>query len=198
MDKRVRRTQKLLRDTLVELMLEKQLQQITVTDIVRRADISRGTFYLHYRDVYDLLAKIEDDTLRGVAELAEKYFVSRAAGRESLIGFGNQLFDHIIANQRLCRALFLSDYSTRFIVRFQGVLVESILAAGLADSDFRLPQGLEPEDRIELCRYLALFIAGGISSILIKWLQSGDGYSQEKMQRITNDIISETLSGRLP
>ena len=58
-DKRIRRTKKLLRQALTRLMQQKDFQSITVTDVVREADINRGTFYAHYRDVYDLREKIE-------------------------------------------------------------------------------------------------------------------------------------------
>ena len=58
-DKRVRRTKKLLRQALTRLMLQKDFQSITVTDVVREADVNRGTFYAHYRDVYDLRERIE-------------------------------------------------------------------------------------------------------------------------------------------
>lgn len=44
---------------LTRLMQQKDFQSITVTDVVREADINRGTFYAHYRDVYDLRDKIE-------------------------------------------------------------------------------------------------------------------------------------------
>ena len=60
-DKRIRRTKKLLRQALTRLMQQKDFQSITVTDVVREADINRGTFYAHYRDVYDLRDKIETD-----------------------------------------------------------------------------------------------------------------------------------------
>ena len=59
-DKRIRRTKKLLRQALTRLMLQKDFQSITVTDVVREADINRGTFYAHYRDVYDLRDKIAE------------------------------------------------------------------------------------------------------------------------------------------
>jgi AcrR family transcriptional regulator len=54
-DRRVQRTQKLLRDALVSLILEKGYQKITVQDIIDRANVGRSTFYSHYRDKEDLL-----------------------------------------------------------------------------------------------------------------------------------------------
>ena len=53
-DKRIRRTKKLLRQALTRLMQQKDFQSITVTDVVREADINRGSFYALDRDVYDL------------------------------------------------------------------------------------------------------------------------------------------------
>ena len=61
-DRRVRRTKQLIKQSLIELMHEKPFKDITVKDITERADLNRGTFYLHYVDIYDLLSKIEDET----------------------------------------------------------------------------------------------------------------------------------------
>ncbi len=55
-DRRSRRTQQLLGTALVELMLEKKYESITVQDIIDHADVGRSTFYAHYLDKEDLLA----------------------------------------------------------------------------------------------------------------------------------------------
>ena len=62
-DRRVRKTRSLLRQALVRLMNEKSIQEITVTQLCEACDINRGTFYLHYTDVYDLLSRIEEEML---------------------------------------------------------------------------------------------------------------------------------------
>lgn len=83
-DKRVRRTKKLLRQALAELMREKEFKNITVSDVVRRADINRGTFYVYYRDVYDLREKVENelvDALRGTIEGALSEVMAHASMR---------------------------------------------------------------------------------------------------------------------
>ncbi len=53
-DRRKRKTKALLRQTLTRLLLEKDLKDITISELTELADINRGTFYLHYRDIYDL------------------------------------------------------------------------------------------------------------------------------------------------
>ena len=45
------RSRRLIREAYTQLLKEKNLQKITVTDIVTRAEINRATFYAHYPDV---------------------------------------------------------------------------------------------------------------------------------------------------
>ncbi|MBQ2902727.1 MAG: TetR/AcrR family transcriptional regulator C-terminal domain-containing protein [Agathobacter sp.] len=52
------RSKKLITDALVALLDEKTLDKITVTDIVKKADINRGTFYAHYESVSDVVTSI--------------------------------------------------------------------------------------------------------------------------------------------
>ena len=59
-DRRVRKTRKQLRTCLATLLMKKKIQDITVTELTDLADLNRGTFYLHYKDVYDLLESLEE------------------------------------------------------------------------------------------------------------------------------------------
>jgi AcrR family transcriptional regulator len=70
-DKRVARTKRVIRDALTELMGEKGFEAVTVRDITTKAQINRGTFYLHYRDKYDLLEQSEEEIIRGIAAITE-------------------------------------------------------------------------------------------------------------------------------
>lgn len=67
-DRRVMRTKKMIRSALAELIEEKGFSNISVTDLTQRADINRGTFYLHYIDKYDLLEKIENEIIQEIEE----------------------------------------------------------------------------------------------------------------------------------
>ena len=60
-DRRVRKTRRLMTDALAKLLAEKPLSNITVREIADMADINRGTFYLHYKDVFDMVDKIQAD-----------------------------------------------------------------------------------------------------------------------------------------
>ena len=69
-DRRVRRTKKMLTQALTQLMQEKQIKEITVKELTDLADMNRGTFYLYYRDVYDMLEKLEDSMFEALDSIA--------------------------------------------------------------------------------------------------------------------------------
>jgi len=57
-DRRILKTQESLKKAVIELMSEKNFDEITIQDIADRANVNRGTIYLHYQDKYDLLDKL--------------------------------------------------------------------------------------------------------------------------------------------
>ena len=58
-DRRVIKTRRQLKKGLAALMKEKSVNQITVKELVEEVDINRSTFYLHFKDIQDLLREIE-------------------------------------------------------------------------------------------------------------------------------------------
>lgn len=72
-DRRIRRTKKLLKESLATLLLKKKLNDITVKELVDLADLNRGTFYLHYRDIYEMLSQIEAEMLNELEEISSRY-----------------------------------------------------------------------------------------------------------------------------
>lgn len=72
-DRRIAKSQLAIKNAVTELMSENSFDDITIQDIADRADVNRGTIYLHYTDKYDLLDKmIEEhiDNLRGLCQSA--------------------------------------------------------------------------------------------------------------------------------
>ncbi len=62
-DRRIKRTKKALKNNLLTLLKEKPISKITVKELTELADINRGTFYLHYTDIFDLYCSIKNDFL---------------------------------------------------------------------------------------------------------------------------------------
>lgn len=66
-----RRSRKLIRDAFLELIRTIPIERITVTDIAEKADINRGTFYTHYKDVLALVEEIQNEMTHKMLEIAD-------------------------------------------------------------------------------------------------------------------------------
>lgn len=102
-DRRVARTHRLLAEALIELVLERGYDRVTVQNILDRADVGRSTFYAHFRDKQDLLLSCFDGLradLRREIDTAAPDGELRDAGRPSLV-----LFAHAYQHRRVWQAL---------------------------------------------------------------------------------------------
>ncbi len=71
-DRRTRYTRKVIRDTLLAAMQQKPFSKITVTEICKQSDINRGTFYLHYYDLDDVLDDIIGEILQDTTHVMDQ------------------------------------------------------------------------------------------------------------------------------
>ena len=110
-DRRVRRTKKLLTQALMQLLQEKQVNEITVKELTELADMNRGTFYLYYRDIYDMLEKIEDSLFDGLNEIVS--LPQNAASSDVTKPILLDLFRFIGENQEVCRGYELPAQTER-------------------------------------------------------------------------------------
>ena len=121
-DRRVRRTKKMLTQALTRLMQEKQIKEISVKELTDLADMNRGTFYLYYRDVYDMLEKLEDsmfEALDSIAALHETD-VARQETKPILL----DVFRFIEENQETVRVLLSPHGDMKFLHRLYEIIRE--------------------------------------------------------------------------
>lgn len=73
-DRRTRYTRQTIKDTFLELLNQKSFTKITVTEICKNAEINRGTFYLHYYDIHDVLSDIFNDMTQDMLTTVDHLF----------------------------------------------------------------------------------------------------------------------------
>ncbi len=66
MDIREKKTKRSIYNAFLELRSKKPLEKITVKELSEAAEISKATFYLHYKDIYDLSDQLQSDLLAGI------------------------------------------------------------------------------------------------------------------------------------
>lgn len=72
-DLRVLRTKQSLRRAFREMAKKKPVSKITVTELAEKAMINKGTFYLHYKDIYDLYMDVVQEKLEDGLNQIEDY-----------------------------------------------------------------------------------------------------------------------------
>ena len=159
--KNAARSRLLIKTAFAELLNEKDINKITVTDIVDRANISRGTFYAHYLDVYDLYAAIQTNMIEAIDELLEK------------LGTRNVILDPTEAMTRAL--LFLEsnkDYYRLFVTSSNGQQLQNRIISRLEDNfTAELKEMVPPECLNDVMCYLS-FIIGGIQTVTVHWLEN--------------------------
>ena len=184
-DRRVRRTKKLLTQALTQLLQEKQINEITVKELTDLADMNRGTFYLYYKDMFDMLEKIEDgmfEALDAIISLHEHDDVSQQTKPILL-----DLFDFIEDNQEMCRVLLSPHGDMNFLHRLNEVVREKCLKAW---PDIRKEKGEADFD------YHYSFVVFGCAGIIRAWVNRNCPESAEKMAEMAYGMILRgSLSG---
>ena len=72
LDHRVRVTRTLIRKAFTDLLAKKPIESISVKELCQAAGINRGTFYAHYRDLYDLRSHMEDELIADLQQALEE------------------------------------------------------------------------------------------------------------------------------
>lgn len=185
-DRRVRRTRKLLGDALIELIIEKGYESITIQDIAKQADVARTTFYKHYKDKEDLLFQTVTDILENLLEqLPTSMWVTEEGSDVLMPDPTSSLdFEHVAQYADFYRAILGDHGSPRFINHIRKYMVEtvkSVLFAGLE---------LHPRYPLDLVLHLA---TGANISIYMWWLEHDMPYTPEEMGEITYEILSRGI-----
>lgn len=180
-DARVRYTKKMIRDAFLSLLREKNVRQITVTELCRLADINRATFYKHYRDAFDLLEQIEEEALDHLRDSARQIL------GEDAMGHFVRLLERAREHHEEFAVIASENGDPHFSRRVSACLYEMA-----RDTVFRhLPAGSEDEKTMT-CR----FLEGGGSGVLDFWLRGGMQQEPEEVARLIFRL-SETVIQRL-
>jgi AcrR family transcriptional regulator len=158
-DIRVRFTQKVLRDSLLALMEEKSVLDISIKDICDRAGLSRSTFYTYYKDQYDLLRQIEDQTFSEWDKTIQPYkgVTERSGGREAIAVFQKAL-QFIADNSNSIQVLLSENGDRDFQKKYFRKGIESL-------GQFTELAGVKTRDK-KYVEYGFIFIVGGVLQLV--------------------------------
>lgn len=178
-DRRSKRTRQLLGNALVELMLEKRYDAITVQDILDRANIGRSTFYAHYTDKEDLLLS----EITSMIHQMEKYTMEMGHGNSGLLP-SLELFRHVKEQRRLMQAFIWGRgdeffvHSPDFQARITQLIEQKLRAFTGEHTAFSVPPTI-----------VARFIASTFLLLLRWWFEHDMRASPEQMDEMFRKLV---------
>lgn len=190
-DLRVLRTKESIRDALVVLIEEKGFDSLTVKDITTRAKINRGTFYAHYEDKYDLMAKCQEDIMKGMAKIVKQNFpdvvleLEKNSQTSPPFSIAVSIFEFLHENSGFMKAVLGPKGDLSFQTRLKEYMWKTLFEDH-TNAIFKKENLLVPG------RYLASYISSAHLGVVQHWLNSGRKESPQEMARILSTI---TING---
>lgn len=181
-DRRVRKTRRQLRECLITLLKEKKVQDITVRELTDMADLNRGTFYLHYKDVFDLLEKTEAELQEDFNQLVCKHDAVDLKQRPSVIF--NEIYSLVYDNADLIEILLGENGDLNFVNRLKQLIREKCLKDWM--EVFRSGNAATFDAFFS-------FIVSGCIGLVQYWLQTGLKETPEQMAKLTEHIITKGI-----
>lgn len=185
LDRRIVKSKKAMKDSLLSLMQVKDFKEISISDIVRLADLNRGTFYKHYQFKEDLLNEIIDEVITDLVDsFREPYKNIEVLEVDKLTTSAIKVFDHVSNYSNFYALIVQTNTLAGFQQKFCIILKELTLN-DITDS---LPT---PKINRELH---ASYQAYAILGLIIEWINGGFKYSSSYMAEQLLEIIKHNTS----
>ncbi|MBU5479957.1 TetR/AcrR family transcriptional regulator [Blautia sp. MSJ-19] len=179
----VQRTQALLKDGLTELMQTKPVQNITVRELTDHVNLNRGTFYLHYKDIQDLLEHLENDILDEFIEITNSHQPQDMKGKPFPLIC--DLYKFLEKNSDFVRLILVNNQEQNFENRLKDILRERCTK----DWD-EIFANADPK----LSEIYSSYVLSGCIGIIENWIRNDTRQSPEELARYTEDIMLKGLN----
>jgi AcrR family transcriptional regulator len=181
MDRRKKYTRMVLKESLMELLKNRPISNITIKEICEEADINRSTFYSHYSSQYDLLNAIEEEFIEDMVSTLNQYNFSK---EEEALMMTEKILEYIAKKPDVCQILLSENSDVHFLKKGMGITQEFIFKNWLSDSRF---------DR-EAFEYINIFVVSGCIYVIKNWVENGMDKTAGEIAEIINNFINRGLS----
>lgn len=185
------KTKKSLVDTLVKLMSHKDFDKISVKDLTEELDINRGTFYLHFKDKYDLLEQKENEIIEEFNETLNTILKERQEGfvlpsdKKILLHYFTHVYNYIEENADFMKVVLGPNGDLNFQMRLkifiENWLVDNISINGDAE---KMP-----------IKYLASVASSAQLGVIQKWIKSGMQETPQELADFISNLIFSIYNG---
>ncbi|AIQ48609.1 TetR family transcriptional regulator [Paenibacillus sp. FSL R7-0273] len=176
-DRRVARTQEAIKKAFLELMSEKNFNNISIQDISDRANINRATVYLHYLDKFDLLDKIMEEHIYNMGNLCNP--------DGDWIEETMHCMEYFERNYLFFSTMLASEGAPYFRNRFVQLNIEGFKKEVDVTKGKNLGQSAD---------VVAEFVANAFVGVVEWWIKNGMPYSTQEMAEKVGELLERNLS----
>ena len=181
-DRRIRKSKESLKNSLIELMKEKPVNNITVKEIVSTADLNRSTFYNYYCDIPDMLESLEEELYNEFLHILELHITKEGITRDiynEAHKFIEDMCDVIKENVEFCKCVFSKNGDISFLFKLEE-LVENHIKDQLRE---------EFDGKMDHLAYVYSFVKSGYIGILKSWIKGGCVESSHEIASLTFNLV---------
>ena len=174
-DRRVKRTKKMLRESLFSLLEHKPLKEITVKELTEAADVNRSTFYFYYKDINDMMMQIQNE----IYTVFEAEVIAPSADFNTVEDFTGYIIRFLLfckENEKICKFVVGNDPDNN-LTR----MIRTALLAHIPDSKKVFPLD-DPK-----C-YLTGIAMTGVWETVIQWMYDGMQVEPEKLASFLSNV----------
>jgi AcrR family transcriptional regulator len=186
-DRRVRRTHKSLHEALIALVQEKNYDDITVQDVLDRADIGRSTFYAHFQDKDELLLSGVEH-LRVTLEEALRRERGKAKRHEGVIAFSRAMFEHADEYRKIYYALLKTQGWPIVHQRIQDLLEELIRRE--CKTEIEALRKASSDVPVELFVH---YLTSSFFSVLTWWIDRRSRWTPAQIDELFRSLVLPTV-----
>ena len=179
-DRRVHRTRSMLQQSLIQLMTEKEIKDITVKELSESADITRGTFYLHYNDIYDILRSMEYELFTEFNEILSRSFDNNG-NRLSPEAILANIFSFLDRHRDAAKVMMGPHGDIAFVNRLKDLVKERIYSV------------LTQKKATCQYDYAEAFAVSGCIGVIETWLHQSSPPAPDEMAKICSDMLIRGL-----
>lgn len=187
MDRRTLRTRQALHEAVIQLIIERDYDAISVSDIADAANVGRSTFYAHFTDKDDLLRSGTDYLRSKLLQEHERAIANEKRADRRMLGFSRFMTEHLCEQQELYRAMMRGRAGPIIIQQIQRSIGEIVRAELKSMS---MPAGRSPEIAVQ-------FVVGAYMSVLTWWLDRGAKEPPEEIDRAFRELALSGLGAFL-
>ena len=179
-NRRIKISKRMMKEALIDLLDEKPLEKITVTEICKNADVNRSTFYAYYEDIRALMLEIEDEVLEYVTIYAENF---NDYSDKRMLEIFEEFFDYVKENAKVFRVLVVRHDNRSFNRRMLDTIMEKYK--------------MSLEYRADMpTKYTYIYSVSGVIGIMGEWIDSGFSIPSGKLaEMVWQMCVKATRNG---